>query len=122
MTVPTVPVSTLAGRPYDIVEWFERVPPSRRGTSFVMFDAPLDQIGALLARVRRFVDAAKPKSRAVFLAAGEIVPGEIPLGGIIVLDELISIEPYAYPGEDPDGLFVAAAGLIEENLTIVEPA
>lgn len=110
----------LAGRPYDIVEWFDRVPPARRGTAFVMFEAPLDQIGALLARVKRFVDAAKPKSRAVFLAAGEIVPGDIPIGGAIVLDELITVDPYAYPGEDRDGVIVAAAGLLEESLTTVE--
>jgi len=111
----------LAGRPYDIVEWFEAVPTRRRGTAFVMFEAPLDQIGPLLARVRRFADAAKPKSRAIFLAAGEIVPGEIPVGGGIVADELITIEPYAYAGEEVDGVIVAAAGILDETLTTVEP-
>lgn len=73
----------LLGRPYTLTEWWQRVPEGRRGTARVFLTVDrLSDAPAVVARARRLVSAAKPKSRAVAIDAGLVIPGEIVVGAI----------------------------------------
>ncbi|MBN8533837.1 MAG: phage tail protein I [Rhizobiales bacterium] len=111
-----------AGLPASITEWWQRVPQGRRGTASIHIEAPLDQVAAIIIKVRPRLYAAKPKSRAIFLGAGEAAGVQAAFGAAILVDEAVTVDPYAFAAEDPEGAFVAAIGIHIETLTTIEPA
>lgn len=112
----------LLDREVQITEWFDSVPAGRRGTATIQIEAQPDEVAAVLRAVRPLVMAAKPKSRAVYIGAGEIARGVITIGGVVIDETLTVINPYAYAGENAAGAVVIAGGLLDETLTIVSPA
>lgn len=110
----------LAGRPFELTEWFDAIPRARRGTARIHVETTLDDIPRVLRAIRPLVLASKPKTRAVAFGAGELTGGFIVIGGGVLDESLTTIEPYAYPGEEIDGLMRIGAGLLEETLTTIE--
>lgn len=110
----------LALRPYELTEWFDYLPPRRRGTATIFVETTLDDIPRILRSIRPLVMAAKPKTRAVAFGAGESIPGPFVVGAGLLTEELINIEPYVYDGEEIDAAFVVGAGLLTETLTTIE--
>lgn len=108
------------GAPYQITEWFQASPELRRGTGVVHIEAALEDIPAILPRIRPLVMAAKPKSRAIFVGAGPVVDAQIVVGAGVLEETLTIVDPYAYAGDDAAGAVVVGAGVLEETLTIVE--
>lgn len=111
-----------SGRTASITEWFERIPEGRRGTASIHIEAPLDQVGAVIATVKPRVYAAKPKSRAIFLGVGEVAGIAAVIGAGFHVEATVVIEPYAFTAEDPEGLAAIGAGIFAETLTTIEPA
>jgi len=111
----------LAQRPTELTEWFDQVPPGRRGTARIFVETTLDDVGRILKSVRPLVMSAKPKSRPIVFGAGEMAAGSFVLGAGLVAEELVTIEPYAFLGEDADALLVVGAGLVTEELVTLEP-
>ena len=114
--------AALSGRSVEITEWFDRLPQGRCGTASIHIEAPVELAFAALKSVRALIYASKPKSRAVFIGAGERIPGVIAIVGGILDETLTIIDPYAYAGDDADGFAVIGVGILDETLTIVEPA
>jgi len=112
----------LPGRPVEITEWFDRVPEGRRGTAMVHIEAPLAEINAAIRAVKPLVMTSKPKSRSIYIGAGERIAGSIVVAAGVLIEELTTVAPYAYAGETLEGGIVFAAGFITEELTIVEQA
>lgn len=110
----------LAERRYEITEWFDQVPAGRRGTATIFVETSLDDIVRILRRIRPLALAAKPKSRAVWFGAGEMAVGVPVVSGGLLVEELVTVEPYALTGEEHIGIPVLAAGLLVEELITVE--
>lgn len=102
-----------------ITEWWERTPPGRRGTSRVHIEADLDAVAATLAKARPLIAGAKPKSRPVVIGAGDRVTGVATLASALVGEEIVSVEPYAFGVEWPEGAAAIGWGaLVEETITV----
>ncbi|MCA0418117.1 MAG: phage tail protein I [Proteobacteria bacterium] len=110
----------LAERPFELTEWFDHVPMGRRGTSRIFVETTLDDVGRILKAVRPLVMSAKPKSRPIVFGAGEMASGVPVVSAGILVDELVTVEPYALEGETFEFLPVLAAGLLVEELITVE--
>lgn len=111
-----------AGLPASITEWFDRLPEGRRGTASIHIEAPLDQVGAIIAKVRPRIYAAKPKSRAIFIGVGEATGVTAVAGAGIHIEATVVVDPYAFTAEDPEGFVAIGAGIFAETLTTIEPA
>ena len=110
----------LALRPYELTEWFDYLPRRRRGTATVFVSTALDDIPRIMRAIRPLVMAAKPKSRAVAFGAGELTTGTFVIACGVVEESLTTVEPYAYLGEQIDGIVRVGAGIFEESLTTIE--
>jgi len=110
----------LAQRPFELTEWFNQVPMGRRGTSRVFVETTLDDVGRVLKAVRPLVMSAKPKSRPIVFGAGEMASGIPVISAGLLVDELVTVEPYALQGETFEFTPVLAAGLLIEELITVE--
>lgn len=110
----------LSGRPFDLTEWFERVPVGRRGTARIFVETTLDDVPRILRAIRPLVMSAKPKSRAVVFGAGELASGTPVIAAGLLVEELVTVEPYALQDESLEGFPVIAAGLLVEELITVE--
>lgn len=110
----------LAGRPYEITEWWQTLPQARRGTARIFVETTLDDIGRIQRAIRPLVFAAKPKSRAIAFGAGELQAAPFVVGAGLVVETLTEIEAYAYAGETVEAPFVIGAGILAETLTTVE--
>ena len=110
----------LSGQGHELTEWFDRVPEGRRGTMSVHIEADLADVGAILRRIRPLVMAAKPKSRALFLGAGDVVEGAFVASLGLLVEELVEVEPYRFEPQDAESAFVAGLGLLVEELITVE--
>lgn len=112
----------LPGLPVEITEWFDRVPQGRRGTAIVHVAASLDAVNAYIRAIQPLMMTSKPKSRAIYIGAGERIPGTLLVGAGLLTEDLTTVEPFAYAGETLEGGLLIAAGLLTEDLTIVEHA
>ena len=110
----------LAERPFELTEWFDQVPQGRRGTSRVYVETTLDDVGRILKAVRPLVMSAKPKTRPIVFGAGEMASGVPVVSAGLLVDELVTVEPYALEGETFAFTPVLAAGLLVEELITVE--
>jgi phage tail P2-like protein len=115
-------VLDLAGKPYDITEWFEQEPPGRRGTALIHIEAEMAEVPDILRRIRPLVMTSKPKSRAVFFGAGERALAPLTIGAGLLDETLTTISPYRYDGEDADGAMTLGIGLLDETLTTIGAA
>lgn len=110
----------LVGRPYTLTEWWQRVPGGRRGTATVFIAVPqMADVYGVAPRARRLVDAAKPKSRAVAIAVGIEVPGDLYVGGVVVALRTLSIEPWTLALNDIDSPIIVATALLAIRTTTV---
>lgn len=114
-------IVALAGRPYEITEWWQRAG-GRRGTALIHIEAALNEVSELRRRVRPLVMTSKPKSRAVFLGVGEAARCAMAVGAGLLDETLTVVAPYLYAGEDADGEATIGAGLLTETLTTIGPA
>jgi phage tail P2-like protein len=112
----------LAGKPFSIIEWWQHLSLSRRGTAIIHIEAALDEVNGVLRKVRPLVMASKPKSRAVFLGAGEAAVAVMHMGAGLLEESLTIVNPYTYLGDAADGFAVMGAGLLDETLTTIGPA
>ena len=112
-------IVALAGRPFRIIEWWSRVPEGRRGTAMIHVEAPTAEAGSVLRRLRPLVMVSKPKSRAVWIGAGEVAEAALTIGAGLLEETLTTIAPYAYAGENADAAAVIGAGLLDETLTTI---
>jgi phage tail P2-like protein len=110
----------LAERPFELTEWFDQVPAGRRGTARVFIETTLDDVGRLMKAVRPLVMSAKPKARPIVFGAGEMASGVPVIGAGLLVEELITVDPYALSGETFEFTDVLAAGLLVEELITVE--
>lgn len=110
----------LAQRPVELTEWGDQVPPGRRGTSRIFVETTLDDVPRILKAIRPLVMSAKPKSRPIMFGAGELASGAPVVSAGLLIDELVTVEPYALAGETFEFLPVLAAGLLVEELITVE--
>ncbi len=111
---------TLAERPFELTEWFDQVPMGRRGTARVFVETTLDDVGRILKAVRPLVMSAKPKSRPIVFGAGEMASGVPVISAGLLLEEFVTVEPYALSGETFEFTPVLAASLLVEELITVE--
>ncbi|QLP98506.1 MAG: phage tail protein I [Rhodoblastus sp.] len=95
----------LSRLPYEITEWFDRVPRGRRGTAQVHVNARLDEVARVLMTIKPLVMTSKPKSRAIFFGAGDVIEGSYDVGGVIIGEEIVGVEPYVFAIENPEGLW-----------------
>jgi len=112
--------AALAQRPVEITEWFDRLPVGRRGTAAIFVETTLDDVPRILTAIRPLVMASKPKSRAVWFGAGEMAIGTPVVAAGLLVEELVTVEPYALAGEEFLGVPVISAGLLIEELITVE--
>lgn len=110
----------LAQRPFDLSEWFDQVPAGRRGTSRIFVETTIDDVGRILRAVRPLVMSAKPKTRPIVFGAGEMASGIPVISAGLLVDELVTVDPYALEGETFEFTPVLAAGLLVEELITVE--
>lgn len=110
----------LAQRPVELTEWGDQVPTGRRGTSRIFVETTLDDVPRILRAIRPLVMSAKPKSRPIVFGAGELASGVPVISAGLLVDELVTVEPYALTGETFEFLPVLAAGLLVEELITVE--
>ena len=110
----------LDGQPYELTEWFDRVPQGRRGTLSVHIEADLDRIGGILKRIRPLLMTSKPKSRPFFLGSGDVIHGDIVIGGSVLIEEDIDVGPFSFSAESPEGTLVVGVGAIIEETTTIE--
>ncbi|WP_449255191.1 phage tail protein I [Bosea sp. (in: a-proteobacteria)] len=110
----------LAERPFELTEWFDQVPAGRRGTARVFIETTLDDVGRLMKAVRPLVTSAKPKARPIVFGVGEMASGVPVIGAGILVEELVTVDPYALAGETFEFTSVVGAGLLVEELITVE--
>ena len=115
-------VLALSGVEAEFVEWWEMSPPGRRGTSTVYLRARSPAAGVLIAAMRPTVYAAKPKARALFLAAGPWVDGALLVGGALHTEKLIVIEPTLFVASAPEGAVAVSVAVHVEKTIIIEGA
>jgi phage tail P2-like protein len=111
---------SLSGYPYQISEWWQRVPAGRRGTAIIHIDVPTERVVDVFRRVWPLLMTSKPKSRPVFLGVGEQAHMSLHVGAGLLEETLITIQPYAYVGENAEGAVTLGAGLLDETLTTIE--
>lgn len=110
----------LAGRPFELTEWFEQIPQGRRGTARVFVETPIEGVASIMAGIRPLVMAAKPKSRPVVFGVGEAASGTPVIAAGLLVEEFVTVEPYALSGETFTFVNVLAAGVLVEELITVE--
>lgn len=110
-----------SGRVASIIEWFERIPEGRRGTTSIHIEAPLDQVNAIIAKVKPRVYAAKPKSRAISIGAGNLTQGNVVVGSGMHIEQLVVISPYSYVPPDAEGTLHVALAIHIETFTSIGP-
>lgn len=111
----------MIGRPYTLTEWWQRVPEARRGTARVFVEvATIGEAAAIIPRARRLVYAAKPKSRAVAIDAGLIVPGEIVVAAVHTQHWTITIAAHVPTIPDTEGIVsISTAVGLRWTLTVL---
>jgi phage tail P2-like protein len=81
---------------WSLKEWWELIPPARRGTAQVYVDLPADEpLGSVRSRLRQAVYAAKPKSRSIAITVGirGAAPLQVRIGSYIKARLAISMPP-----------------------------
>ena len=109
--------------PTRLTEWHEATPEGRRGTARIFADISAAGGPAAakvkLARLKRLVADAKPKSRAVWCGVGEASAGPVRIGVGTFASRTITIQPYAVTQPPALGQINTGVGLfIRRTLTI----
>ncbi len=110
----------LAERPWSLTEWFQQFPEGRRGTARIFVETTIGDVHRIMKAIRPLVMAAKPKARAIDFGAGELLEGGPVVAAGILIEELVTVAPYALAGEEFGSVVTIGGGILVEELITIE--